>query len=346
MENFHKIWKIRCSQYNIKKQPDILPAVRRIVVLGDIHGDLEVVIKLLKIAKVIDDCINWIGEDTVIVQVGDQIDRCRYNGVPCDQINYNEGNDLKILYFFTKLHKKASKCGGAVYSLMGNHELMNVLGDMRYVSLDGLNEFKSFTDYNSNVKIEEYTRKQAFKPGNMVSNFLACTRKAALIIGSNLFVHAGILPDIARKYNITKLNNILSLYLWNMIHENEYNDILFDPNSPFWTRKYKSNVTPIECKELLSLNDIYKVGKIYVGHTPNINQGISSICDNKIWLTDYGVSKAFKKYREWKDNEIHVLEILNDGATINILYNDNIINIINNNIKNNNIKNAENLQFN
>jgi len=333
MDKLKEIWQSQCSQYNITMQPDILPAVRRIIVIGDIHGDLDITKKLLKIAKVINDNNEWIGEDTVVVQVGDQIDRCRYNGIPCSEVDYNEGNDLKILYYFTKLHKLATIHGGAVYSLIGNHELMNVEGDMRYVSLDGLNEFTNFNHFNKDIEYKNYSRKKAFTRGNPISNFLACTRKGALIIGSNLFVHAGIIPEIARKYKISELNNILSLYLWNMIDKSEYTDILFDSESPFWTRKYNKRVTESECQKLLQLNDIYKVGKIYVGHTPNIEQGISSICDNKIWLTDYGVSKAFDQYRPGKAPKIHVLELLEDGKTINVLYETDTINIINNNIK-------------
>jgi len=339
---FKEIWQIQCSQYEIEKQPDILPSVRRIIVIGDIHGDFEVIKKLLQVGKVINSKGDWIGSDTVVVQVGDQIDRCRHSS-KCHTIDYKEGNDLKILYYFTKLHKQAIKYGGAVYSLIGNHELMNVSGDMRYVSLDGLNEFKKFSDLNEEKTYRDYDRKRAFEPGNPVSNFLACTRKAALIIGSNLFVHAGILPHIAEKYQVKELNKILSLYLWNKIDKSEYQDILFDSNSPFWTRKYNKNVRAEECQELLKLNDIYKVGKIYVGHTPNIKEGISSICNNKIWMTDYGVSKAFESYRTWEESEIHVLEILNDGETINILYDNNTINVISNNIKN---KNSDGNRFN
>lgn len=336
--NFQDIWKLQCSQYDIEYQPDILPKTNRIIVIGDIHGDFESMIKLLRTGKVIDTNNNWIGEDTIVVQVGDQIDRCRFIDKPCNQVNYNEGNDLKILYFFTELHKKASKYGGAVYSLMGNHELMNVNGDLRYVSYDGLEEFKEFKDYNSN-KILGNSRYWAFKPGNPLSNFLACTRKMVLIIGSNLFVHGGIIPEISKKYKISDLNQILSYYLWDKLNNsNRFNDILFDKDSPLWTRKYSKISSSLECQNnLIHLKDIYKVGKIYVGHTPYLTTGINSKCDNKIWFTDYGVSKAFDPFQNETTNlsrKIHVLEILNDGEHINILHEDidKNINIIKNNI--------------
>jgi hypothetical protein len=40
----------------------------------------------------------------------------------------DEGSDLKIILFMYELNKKAEKHGGKVISLIGNHELLNVLG--------------------------------------------------------------------------------------------------------------------------------------------------------------------------------------------------------------------------
>ena len=57
--------------------PSVLPAVRRIIVIGDIHGDWKMTLDTLKLAKVINNKNKWIGGDTVVVQLGDQIDRCR-----------------------------------------------------------------------------------------------------------------------------------------------------------------------------------------------------------------------------------------------------------------------------
>ena len=64
-----------CKDYD--KVPHIFPAVNRIIAIGDIHGDLDLCKEYLKVGKVIDDNMNWIGGDTVVVQVGDQVDRCR-----------------------------------------------------------------------------------------------------------------------------------------------------------------------------------------------------------------------------------------------------------------------------
>ena len=63
------------------------PKVPKIVAIGDIHGDLSVAIKSLKLAGVISmkindniqniNNVNWTGGNTFVVQLGDQIDRVR-----------------------------------------------------------------------------------------------------------------------------------------------------------------------------------------------------------------------------------------------------------------------------
>ena len=55
--------------------PSVLPAVERIIVIGDLHGDWNMTIESLKVAKVIDNNLQWIGGKTHVVQVGDQVDQ-------------------------------------------------------------------------------------------------------------------------------------------------------------------------------------------------------------------------------------------------------------------------------
>ncbi len=309
-ENFKKLWDKQCPGFNKLLYKNVfelgIPKVNSIIVLGDIHGDWDLLIKSLKIGKLIDDNLKWIGKDTIVVQVGDQIDRCRYKpGESCYNIIDDEQSDFKILKYLTKLNDEAMNENGAVYSLIGNHELMNVRGDFRYVSGEGFREFDNYKKPTGEI-IEkgEDAREWAFKPGNAVSNFLGCSRQMALIIGSNLFVHAGILEHVANKYsNIKDINKLLSLYLWNKLQNTEnYDDLFINQESPLWTRAFgnlgiRNDITDGECdKLLLPLENIYKVGKIFVGHTPLLTKGITGLCNNKIWLTDYGGSNAFNTF--------------------------------------------------
>jgi hypothetical protein len=353
MEDLRKIYKFqyqeKCSKYSDISTKDVLPAVERIIVIGDLHGDWKETIKSLKIANVIDIELNWIGGKTVVVQIGDQIDRCRE--LPCNRpINDDEDSDIKILRFFTKLHTQALKDGGAIYSIIGNHELMNATGRMEYVSYQNFIDFENrednkemLADMPSNLTGMD-ARKWAFKPGNPMAEFLACTRKLALIIGDHLFVHAGIVEDIAKKYpDIGDLNKLLSLYLWDKLESPElYQDIFgsdvikgktilnqcdinknFFKISPLWNRQYGNlKDSKKTCQKLLSpVQDIYKVKKMFVGHTPQMNKGINSICQGYLWYTDVGVSKAFD-IADYKHSstgtrsevrEAQVLEILSDG---------------------------------
>ena len=332
-KSWELIYKDKCVDF--KQYPSVLPPVRRIIVIGDLHGDWNMTIKSLKIAKVIDNNNNWSGGDTVVVQVGDQIDRCRFSGVSCtlpQTTKDDEASDFKILNYFTKLHDQAQKKGGAVYSIIGNHELMNVNGDMRYVSYENIKEFNNYKKPDDTI-IEDgmKARKWAFSPGNPIANFLGCTRQLSLIIGSNLFVHAGVLPKIAQKYGVEEMNQVMSLFLWDKLNNQyDYKELLDSSDySPLWNRVFGNKMQSQEsCSHLMNpLKEIYKVDRMFIGHTPQVATGISNTCNGKIWLTDYGASKAFNQFDTFylqnnvrsEVRDAQVLEILNDGETINIL---------------------------
>ena len=342
-EKLDDMYQQKCSKYPGLDKDNVLDAVPRIIVIGDLHGDFDRTIESLKIGKVLKINNNfpsnskkryeWIGGDTVVVQVGDQIDRCRK--LPChnpEATNPDENSDLKILKFFTDLHFKAIRDGGAVYSLVGNHELMNVSGRMDYVSYKNIVGFENEQEYGDKLyqgkipqqKKDLEARKWVFSPGNPLSEFLACTRKFALKIGSNLFVHAGILPQIADKYNnIEDMNKILSSYLFNLLDKKELekHQLLLGPEimnskdlqnkfntnnyniSPLWNREF-GNLSKLDdediqvCNRLLSpIQKVYSVNNMFIGHTPQLKNGINSTCNNQLWFTDIGLSKAFDGFK-------------------------------------------------
>jgi|SaaInlStandDraft_6_1057023.scaffolds.fasta_scaffold10727_3 hypothetical protein len=342
-----------CKDY--EKLPHILPVAKRIICLGDLHGDYNLTLNCLKLAKVIDDDLNWIAEppDTAIVQIGDQVDRCRPDiGMKCDNplaTPHDEGSDIKILEFFTELHKKALKKGGAVYSLLGNHEIMNVDGQLNYVSYEGLKQFENEINPETSEKFKsgKEARKYLFKRGNKYAKFMACTRQTALIIGSNLFVHATIMPELAKKFKVNDLNILVRKWLLGIINNDHklagignVGDILLNYNiSPFWPRVL-GNLPPNialsdeTCEEYLADTlDLYNCNNMVVGHTPQVftknKSGINVTCrDNKdginrgVWRVDVGASMGFDNFKNNdKIKELskpQVLEILNDNE-FNIL---------------------------
>jgi len=307
-----------------------LPASERIIVIGDIHGDLDILIIALKLGKVIDNNNKWIGGETIVVQLGDQIDSCRpFPWESCKNPNTTLNdlpNDIEILKFMTDLHQRAILSKGAVISLMGNHELMNV--EQNFANVSSAN-IKIFNELRNNIIINNglENRKKMFSPGNTISNFLGCTRYTTIIIGSILFVHGGILSDISDNYQINDINILMSLYLFNALDDKskEHYDKIFNNTkvNPLWTREYntiKDNRT--QCNELL--NKVlckYNVKKIIVGHTPKLNEDAYK-CDNRIIFADSASSFSFDKHFKYKreiTQKLRIFEILNDGDNIKMI---------------------------
>jgi hypothetical protein len=362
IQDIKKIFNDKCSKYNVPYVPAIMRKVDKIIVFGDIHGDYETAIEMLNAAKLIkyndqDKDYEWMGGNTYVVQVGDQIDRCRPefhhlhkpNGMKCSNPNATENDehsDIKILELFTKLDLEARKVGGMVISLLGNHELLNASGYMNYVSHAGLEGFNNYKDPKEPDKTFENgteARIHAFKPGNEYATLLGCTRYPAVVIGSNIFVHAGIIDGLLEDLKITgpsdieQINIKLRLWLLGVIDKSNISHIIdsADCNSMFWTRvlgKIKPGV-PLDSavcqKNLSKVLDIFHVhdgGKLrmMIGHTPQsfmYSDDINSTCGNRIWRVDNGSSKAFDSFdTEYSNNKkrsisrrTQYLMILNDN---------------------------------
>jgi hypothetical protein len=109
------------------------------VAIGDIHGDYDAYIGVLQAAGIVDARGRWKAGATHLVQTGDIPDR---------------GPDTRrIIEHMAALAKQAQKRGGRVHNLMGNHEAMNVYGDLRY-AVPG--EFAAFADQRSAERRERY----------------------------------------------------------------------------------------------------------------------------------------------------------------------------------------------
>jgi hypothetical protein len=93
---------------------------QEIIVVGEVQGAAYTVAAFLEHLNVIDSEHHWSGGDTILIQTGDLID---------------DGEHVRAaLDLFMRLQKEAAAAGGQVIVLMGNHEAMNILGELRDVN--------------------------------------------------------------------------------------------------------------------------------------------------------------------------------------------------------------------
>src|SRR4051812_45976581 len=91
--------------------------VQRVVAVGDVHGDKDAFVAVLKMIGVIDDQEHWIGGKTHLVQIGD---------IPA------RGPQTRLAFdTLMRLEKEASSAGGKLHALIGNHDAGVIYGDLR-----------------------------------------------------------------------------------------------------------------------------------------------------------------------------------------------------------------------
>ena len=280
-------------------QMGIYPSVDKLYAFGDIHGDFNAFISVLKKAKLIDNDYHWCGGKAHVVQLGDILDR------KIRDVEYSdEDSEFKIISLILKLQLESYVDGGGFHPIIGNHELMNILGIFDYVSQMGMSHFKT-----------KKNRETYFKPGNDFCKYLACGWNPIVKIGNFLFCHGGISLNISNKYRIEYINFIMRDTLYgNTSHLNTpyFNELFLDNNSILWNRIYSVNLQKIEEfykeKELNEVLNKYGAKYMVIGHTPQEN-GINRRFNDKIICVDTGMSEAFGKKLD-KNERIHFIEIL------------------------------------
>jgi hypothetical protein len=268
--------------------------VSRIIIIGDVHGDIKRFKQILIDASVINNNFEWTAEppNTIIVQLGDQIDSL--NRLTTEK--WEVLNDYEMIYFTEHLDNIARVKGGRCISLIGNHELMNVIGDFSYVS--PLNQ--------------EEIRTSLFKPQGSIALLLA-KRPLVVKIKDLLFCHAKMNIrhlEILKKYDkdVFYLNTIWENYLKNnkiKIEDKEILDnIIIGSKGILWNRDTN------DINETTKLFNNLKVSYMFLGHTalPQV-----TFLDNQIWYCDTGLSRAFgtKQYQyiDINNNSINVKTI-------------------------------------
>ena len=185
--------------------------------IGDVHGDFDDFSAILQRTGLIDTQHHWTGNKATLVQVGDLLDR--------------GPKPREVMDLVMALEKEAPKAGGRVVSLLGNHEMMNIMGDLRYVTpqnyasfADGNSEDRRKSGYQQYVKwrsshsaliaelpqpmeiteaewmarhpVGFIEQREAFSPNGSYGKWLR-EHSAVAKIGDAIFLHGGIHPNVA-----------------------------------------------------------------------------------------------------------------------------------------------------
>jgi hypothetical protein len=257
------------------------PAPARLVAIGDLHGDLAATRRALRLAGAIDDQDRWIGGDLVVVQNGDTIDRGDY--------------DRAVLDLLDRLKSEAQAAGGALICLNGNHEVMNVAGDLRYVTPKSVADFADFPPAKQldHVRPPDFPaqlggRVTAFGPGNEYALRFA-TQNVVVVIGDTVFVHGAITaPHVA--YGLDRINR--EVRDWMRGDRPALPAIVEGPESPYWIRRFSDEPVESDCPELERALAAIPAKRMVVGHERQGN-GVTSACNGKVWRIDTEMSAFY-----------------------------------------------------
>jgi hypothetical protein len=280
---------------------DSFTGVKRIVAVGDVHGGYDEFIAVLRAAGVIDASNKWSGGETHLVQTGDCLDR--------------GAESRKVLDLLITLEGQARRAKGRVHALLGNHEAMNLYGDLRYVSAGEYEAFK--TPQSAELRDRAYEEladpakkndaayrskwyeehplgwiehRQAFGPSGKYGKFIR-ERPAIVKINDSMFLHGGISPKYTDT-TIEEMNKRIRAELRDFKLLN--GGLVTAEDGPLW---YRGLATDSEDDLSPFVDQILKsfgVARIVIGHTPTAG-AVMPRFGGRVALIDVGLSKAYNQ---------------------------------------------------
>ncbi len=229
--------------------------VDRVVAFGDVHGANDALLELLQFLEIIDAEQSWTGGRTHLVSLGDLLDR---------------GPDSRAaMDLLIRLQREAEAAGGKVHVVLGNHELMNLTGDLRYISAG---EYAAFAaDETPQMRAAGFAQLQAeaieFDESQYPPGFFAhraaftaegqygswlLEQPAIVVINDSAFVHAGF-PDWMNQYSLQSINEQVSTDLHRLLAIGS--ERMADATIPAWPDLLDSTITSPEDEELRWLQE-------------------------------------------------------------------------------------------
>jgi hypothetical protein len=306
--------------------------------VGDLHGDFDAWRQVALNAHIIDARNRWAGGSSILVQLGDIVDR---------------GPDsLKIINHLIKLQREAARAGGRVVVLVGNHEAMNMTGDLRYVSPGEYAAFANADSARLRERVYEATKaaiaaayraqspamsddaihaawlaqtplgklehQAAWGPNGKLGRW-TIANSAIAKIGDTLFVHGGISVRYAA-IPMAEINRRVTAAL--KAGDESEASILYDPYGPLWYRGLITRnadaassepgqppATPVAGypsidDELAAALSATGARRMVIAHTPHL-AGIVISNNDRLARIDTGMSRYY-------GGKLSYLEIIGD----------------------------------
>jgi hypothetical protein len=263
------------NAYHIQQEyaPDLteITTTGDIFVLGDIHGKYQAMLKILINNRIIDSNRMWTFGRGQLVLLGDDFDRGAYV--------------TETLWFLHELEIRARKAGGNVHMLLGNHEIMELTGDDRYLH----DKYRYFTQYTG----IEYSRLYA---KNTVLGRWLRSKNIIVQINGNLFLHAGISPQFALyNYSFPDINQIVRNYLNSDygIIEGSPEEVILGGFGPLWYRGYdglNEDFPEVTQGFLDAFLESKGLRRMIVGHNEQTN--ISASFGRKVITADVAIDET------------------------------------------------------
>ncbi|KAE8812146.1 Shewanella-like protein phosphatase 2 [Hordeum vulgare] len=320
-----------------------LPSPSRLVAIGDLHGDLPKSLTALRLAGLLPSAnspgssasatsTSWSAGPTLAVQLGDILDR--------------GGDELRLLYFLRRLSISAAAQGGALLPILGNHEVMNVSGDFRFVTPQGLQEFSGWAGwYRAGLAIKRRcggleqpknpflgvpkafpgirrefwdgirSRLAALRPDGPIARRFLADLPTVLVVGDSVFVHGGLL-EANVEYGLERINAEVSDWIRGERGDNaRAPEYLCGRDAVVWLRRFSEGFN-CDCQRLQGvLGMIPGAKRMVMGHTIQ-SEGINAVCGAQAVRVDVGLSRGCG------NGLPEVLEINGGGSEVRVITTD------------------------
>lgn len=238
-------------------QPSEYSRPEKLLAFSDIEGNFDAFRKLLQGNGVVDKNFNWTFGEGHLVFAGDMFDR---------------GNQVtECLWLLYSLEEKAKTAGGYVHFVLGNHEIMNLQGNHKYV----------VEKYKQNAGLLNKSLADLYNEDTEIGRWLR-TKNIMEKIGDLLFAHGGISHQVWRmNLTLPEMNDLVRPYYARAVDTTNKNLVILygskrtgpekSYTSPFWFRGYYGDVdNPYEIptmKQVDSALQKFGVSHIITGHT-------------------------------------------------------------------------------